>query len=126
MNPCMAKGQSRPRRRKVWLPPLPSYVYSPIGDVPVFILPREQMKDDKDPGSALAGYWAPRLRQIAIADDLEGAAAWTIFVHERTHMWLDDAGVDLPTEAEERVCNVIATATVAEMVAKAPTRPPRK
>lgn len=120
------KKQRVPRGKTVWLPPLPRYVYSALGDVPVEEIDATDVPDaHKDE----VAWWLPRERGIIVLNDGAPQARWQAFVHEKVHMWLDDAAVELPknekgeSELEERICNVIASAIVSEMIAHAPTKP---
>lgn len=112
------------RKRTVYLPPLPTVIHSPLGDVSVRLVPQSKLKQAGG-SDHVAGLWMARNRQILVADDLDPATTWQVFIHEKVHMWLDDAGIDLGGKKEEVICTAIGTAIVSEMIANAPTRKPR-
>lgn len=55
-------------------------------------------------------------RIVTLEQGLGRHAAWLTLRHERVHMVLMDAGVELPAKLCERVCDAIAQADVADMV----------
>lgn len=112
------------RKKTVWLPQLPVAIHSPLGDVSVQLVKQEVLKQAGG-SDHVAGLWMARDRKILVADDLDPATTWQVFIHEKVHMWLDDAGIELGGKKEEAVCTAIGTAIVSEMIANAPTRKPR-
>lgn len=95
------------------LPPLPKTVPSPLGPVPVILVPRLQSEN----GQGLFGAWSPVTREIEIAPDCSLQTQWATLWHERIHQILFDAGVrGHSQELEERLCDVISTALVHDML----------
>lgn len=97
---------------------LPTRVFSVLGWVPVVrqdVLP----KDDGTPSDDL-GWWDSHQRTIRLRKDLVPVVAQHTLLHEKVHMWLWDSGATaaLTKEAEELICDAIATALLAELRAK--------
>jgi Zn-dependent peptidase ImmA (M78 family) len=78
----------------------------------------DQLADPACPKEALFGYWNPMLRVILIRTGMDPAATLQTLWHERVHMILSDAGVKLRQKDEEAVADSIATAIVAELLAR--------
>src|SRR5690242_1553500 len=97
------------------LPPLPATAYHPHGPIPVLLV--EDLRAPDDPNERLYGYWNAFQRTITIRSDLHPVMAWGTFYHELTHAYLSDIGVKLSEEHEEAVCEAIARARVAELLA---------
>lgn len=55
-------------------------------------------------------------RTITLDSALVGTAAWLTIEHERVHLILMDAGVMMDEDLEERICDAIAAARVAQMI----------
>lgn len=90
------------------LPPLPSSIRSPSGPVPV--RRRAGLRDGDHP---VWGLWDPDSRTIWIDDRLGLEAAWSTLLHERTHAWLADSGVQFPAtkagnDLLELVCDTVS------------------
>lgn len=96
------------------LPVLPSSVSSPTGPIPVEYVAELKTSD----GETVMGFWDPFRRCIQIRSGLPKATAWLTLRHEWIHAVLWHAGAAVPDEIEERVCDVIATAMVAEMLGR--------
>lgn len=107
------------------LPPLPSCIPSPLGPVPVVVLPK--IKKGKD-GRFVFGKYSTTLREIHISQKSSRAMQWQTLFHEWAHMVMRDAGLQnlLDGDAEETFCEVFATARTLELIewCKADT-PPR-
>ena len=101
------------------LPSLPQSVSTPLGPVPVERVDALQGEDGKECEDL--GEVNYLLRVIRVRKKLALPVAWHTLEHEKVHLALWDAGVQLSHEVEERVCDVIATARVAEMVAQLAT-----
>lgn len=108
----------RPRSK---LPALPKEVYSTLGSVPVERPDSLAAEGQPEENMGDVNFLT---RIIRISTKLSPAAAWHTLEHERVHLALWDAGVVLSHETEELICDVIATARVAEMVARlSPVQP---
>ena len=96
------------------LPPLPGTVYSVLGPIPVGT--KRDLKDDD--GERALGLWLPEERRIWIIEGLDPVAAWATLLHERLHQILWDSGARPSSrEEEERICDAVATAFLAERIA---------
>lgn len=93
---------------------LPEFVFSAVGPIPVQLV--EDLKDVQT-GEPLFGYWDAYKRVIYVRAGMHPAASWQTLWHERTHADLGDCGVKLTTQQEEIICEAIARARVAEMLA---------
>lgn len=103
------------------LPPLPKEVHSTLGSIPVERHATLATEGQPEENMGDVNFLT---RIIRISTKLAPVAAWHTLEHERTHLALWDAGVVLPHETEELICDVIATARVAEMVARlSPVQP---
>lgn len=100
---------------KTKLPPLPPTVFSTHGEITVQVV--EDLRDPEEPKERLFGYWDPFARIISVRSGMHPTAMWLTLTHEQTHADLSDIGVKLSEEQEESVCNAIASARVAEMLA---------
>lgn len=95
------------------LPPIPKTVHSLLGPVPVKIV-----ADLRDPqGRQLFGKWDSEKREISLDDKMCLTTAWSTLWHERVHVMLSDAGVRLKPNKAEDVCNAVALALTADMLA---------
>lgn len=92
------------------LPSLPRAVVSALG--PVRVVRAVRIVNNK---IECNGLWDPNTRTITVRTRLPREKAWWVFFHERTHMELEELGVQLPLELEELVCDAMATARVAEL-----------
>lgn len=91
------------------LPPLPRAIHLPAGGVPVMtnvgLYERE---------STFGKFnWIKRIIELEASMGL--TPAWLTLRHERVHAILMDSGIELPHDMEERVCDAIALADVADM-----------
>lgn len=77
----------------------------------------DDLRDPEDPTARLFGYWNAFTRVISVRAGMHPTTAWLTLIHEQTHADLSDIGVKLSEEQEESVCNAIASARVAEMLA---------
>lgn len=102
-------------RKRPTLPPLPATVFSTHGEITVQIV--EDLRDPDDATSRLFGYWNAFARVISVRADMHPTAAWLTLLHEQAHADLSEIGVKLTEDQEEAVCNAIASARVAEMLA---------
>lgn len=100
------------------LPPLPSSVITPHGEVAVVVV--EDLRDPDEPSKPLFGYWDGFKRVISIRAGMHPTAAWLTLFHEKTHADLSEIGVSVPTELEEVIANAIAAARLAELRASLP------
>lgn len=93
---------------------IPRSVYSILGRIPVTehaMVPNP----DGTPSDDL-GWWDASQRTILLRAGAGHTQKWHTLLHEKVHMWLWDAGVNLPEEVEENLCDVIATAILAELL----------
>lgn len=112
-------------KRKPALPPLPSVVHTALGPVPVRIVKdltqkAEQEGDKPDqPGQTLLGRAIYRQRTLEIDADMDLVVQWSTLYHEMAHMALFDVGAahGLTHAQEEAICDAIAHARMAEMLA---------
>ncbi len=95
---------------KKTLPPLPRSVYFPTGRVKVIRKANLQESDKA------AGMFHWNSREIWIDKDLGPHAAWLTLEHEKVHVVLMDAGIQLDDYTEERLCDTLASSRVAEML----------
>lgn len=93
------------------LPPLPAAVFSAYGAIPVVLTADPKILDEDD-----FGAWNAHTRVIYVRAGLHATPAWLTLFHEKVHADLSDAGVRLPTNKEEAVCNAIAAARFAELL----------
>lgn len=96
------------------LPPLPAELFSTYGPIPVQLV--EELSDPQT-GEPLFGWWDSFARVIRVRAGLHPAAGWSTLYHEQAHAWIADVGVKLSTNQEECVCNAIASARLAELLA---------
>ncbi len=97
------------------LPPLPATVFSIHGPVEVRVV--DDLRDPETPFGQLFGYYDAFTRQISVRAGMHPTTAWLTLWHERTHMDIADTGVVMTLDQEESVCNSVAAARVAEMLA---------
>ena len=97
------------------LPPLPSYVFTALGEVPIVLVDviRHDGKETHD-----LGFADFHTRTITIRADLAAAALFHTMFHEQGHFMLFDAGVRLSERMEEAVCDAYATMRFQEMVTR--------
>jgi len=101
-------------------PAIPSTVYSALGPVPVTIV-ADLVDGD---GEALMGLWLPESRTIQLRAGMNPIATFATLLHERVHQILWDSGAKpLDEDEEERICDAISTALVAEMIGQLPREP---
>lgn len=86
----------------------PSFYDAPAGRVSVILTPKLLQTD------SAYGTWDWGKRLIRLDKSLSPAARRYTYFHETCHQMLDDAGVKLRSEDEERVCDAIALHRVAE------------
>lgn len=101
----MARGKKKVADG-VELPPLPKFVWSPLGLVEVIEI--EGLADSKT-GEALCGQWENGSRVIRLRQGLQAVAAWQTLWHEWAHVVLHDAGTSLTEKQEESVCNAFGS-----------------
>ena len=102
------------------LPALPTTVFSTHGPLTVELV--EDLRDPENSADRLFGYWNAFTRTISVRAGMHPTTAWLTLIHEQTHADLGEIGVKLSEEQEEAVCNAIASARVAEMLARLPRR----
>lgn len=104
--------------RKRTLPPLPSSVHSALGPIPVELV--KELFDEKGEPCSDLGEIDYHSRRIRIVKKLDRVQAHHTLRHEWVHGVLFDSGLHniLPEALEEQICDVIATALVAELQAK--------
>ena len=95
---------------KKTLPPLPRSVYFPSGRVKI-VRRKGLMEHEKAFGMF---HW--HKREIVLDAELGLEAAWLTLEHEKFHVILMDAGIQLDDYTEERLCDTVAAARVAEML----------
>lgn len=95
-------------------PKLPRTIFHPMGAIPVILVADLKDEDGKD----VFGLWDAFTREIRIRSNMRPVNQWSTLWHERTHAELSEIGIALSTDQEECVCNAIANARVAEMLAK--------
>jgi hypothetical protein len=100
-------------KQRAALPALPAEVWSPYGPVPVL-----QVDDLDEDGRLCFGLWNPLERTISIRAGMKIEVAWLTLWHERTHMDLQEIGVEMSEDQIEAICNRIAEARVQEMLAR--------
>lgn len=99
--------------------------WSQLGPVPVQIV--ENLTDKQSGEQRLAGEADMYERSIRLDSALPPRAQRVTLLHELIHLWLHDAGVDLPHDMEEVVCCTLSTAFVAhEDFTRKHKRPPRR
>lgn len=93
-------------------PALPTSVWSQLGPIPVRLV--ADLKSDE--GDIVLGLWKPLVREIHIRDGMHPHTALVTCAHEWVHALLWDAGVNLPGEQEETVCDVVAAGVIADLL----------
>ena len=100
----------------VELPPLPAFVFTALGEIPVrevASIPGEDGKPSMDMG--FANY---HTREILIRSDMAIAAKWATLFHEQAHFLVFDAGLKLPHRQEEHLADAYGTLRFQEMVTR--------
>jgi hypothetical protein len=92
------------------LPPIPKSIPFPTGRVTVKRV-KGLMEREKAYGMF---FW--HKREILLDAELELHAAHLTLEHEKVHVVLMDAGINLDEVTEERLCDTLAAARVAEML----------
>jgi hypothetical protein len=59
------------------------------------------------------GEWDTRKRRISVLRSLSPGVKWYVLAHEFAHSALSDAGLRLPEDLEERICDAMAAAFAA-------------
>ena len=100
------------------LPPLPGSIPTQLGPVRVIIVKKLHYKRDGKKHQ-LFGRYRPIPRVIEISARATPVMQWQTLHHEWVHVVLGDAGLHnvFPEEQQEVICDLIATARVAEMLA---------
>jgi hypothetical protein len=103
--------------RRRGLPPLPKFVYSALGPIPIELV--KKFTDDKH-GIEYQGEFDQHIRRIRILKKLSREQAWQVLRHEWLHAVLFDSGLTnvLTDKLEEQLCDAISTSLTAEMIAK--------
>jgi Zn-dependent peptidase ImmA (M78 family) len=103
--------------RTVSLPTLPRVVQGAGGPIRVRLV-KVAALEDKVP---CWGVWEPERRLVKIDRAAPKAHQWRILYHELTHAALHDAGLShlLTDDAEESLCDAMATARMAELLVNA-------
>ena len=105
-------------KKKTAVPPLPKYLWSPLGDVRVRQVKRLRPLSREVPSDVDDfGQYDPKHRAITVLRSLEPWVKWQTLWHEWVHMVLFDAGSHnhLSPEQVEVLCDVIGTALVGQM-----------
>lgn len=92
------------------LPPLPRFVHTPIGELPVLLVAPSVL------GKRGAGHYSPREFVLRIANDMSRRPQWHVFWHEHGHLLVDLSGIQLGKDAEEAFCAAYATIRLNEML----------
>lgn len=103
---------------KRW-PPIPRSVMGAGGPIKVKLVDSIEPDAGKPAGdnSLTFGIWEGHKRQIRIVNFVDISFQWNVLFHEMTHAALYDSGMAnlMTDENEECLCDLIATARVAEM-----------
>lgn len=99
-------------RKLAKLPPIPKSIPSIVGPVPVALV--NELRDKK--GDPCFGIFRSTERDVRLDADSSSTTAWLTYWHEWAHVIFWDAWVKLNKDAEERVCDALATARVREML----------
>ena len=101
------------------LPPLPPCVDTVLGPVPVVIVPKLRAKRKEGGKVQLFGRYRALARTIEISAEATPVMQWQTLFHELAHAVLSDAGLHnaFTDEQQEIICDVVATARVAEILA---------
>lgn len=102
------------------LPSLPTFIWTPLGNIPVLCIEKADWKDDD------SGEFDPHARTLIVRSSMALVVQWYFLFHEDMHRMLHDAGVDMPDELEERVCDAYAYARTAELCAAFGHVPPNR
>jgi Zn-dependent peptidase ImmA (M78 family) len=100
-------------KRKPPPPALPAYVWSQLGPIPVQVT-----KDLQTEGKPCMGIFDPATRLIQIREGMDPVAALQTCAHEWIHAVLSDAGTCLNDTDEERVCDALASAIIADLLSR--------
>lgn len=93
---------------------VPRSVHSPLGPLPVVFVLGLKTRDNEP----ALGLWVPEERCIKLCAGVHPLTQLVTLYHERIHQILWDAGVGINDEdIEERVCDAISSALVAELLA---------
>lgn len=111
-----AKGRKASRSEVFALPPLPTYVFTALGEVPVTLV--ESIPDLHGKPSHDLGYCDYHKRFILIRGDLNPATMWHTLAHETFHFVIFDSGIRLSHNMEEMLCDAYATHFFQEMVTR--------
>lgn len=85
------------------LPPLPSYIPTPLANIPISYAP--YLLDGKD---SLWGAFDPKKWTVTIAAGASPLQNWLTFWHERYHIIVWETGTDLPADTEEDLAELYA------------------
>ena len=107
---------TRTRKKSPPLPPLPASVFSVHGPIEVRVI--DDLRDPADATERLFGYWDAFARVISVRAGMHPTAMWLTLLHEATHADLSEIGVKLTEDQEEAVCERIASARLAAMLAE--------
>ncbi len=92
------------------LPPLPAYLETPVGNIPVG---KVDSLVEKKGAIGMSDY----LQRIILLDSRQSLnTAWLTLEHERVHFIFFDAGIYMDKKLEEIIADTIAAARVAEML----------
>jgi predicted Zn-dependent protease len=105
---CMS-AHARPTATSAPVPGLPEVVKSVYGPVPVSLV--ENLNID---GISAFGAYFPDSRKIFLRADMQPLFAQGVLAHETCHLALGDAGIDLPEQIAEHVCDAMAMQHVQE------------
>jgi hypothetical protein len=95
------------------LPPIPSSVSSVLGPVAVTVV--DGLLDDD--GEVLLGRWLPEERRIELRAGMHPTTMLVTLWHEKIHLYLWDSGAKpMDDSEEERICDALSVALVAEMM----------
>ena len=110
-----ARKAKAPKSEVLVLPPLPSYVFTALGEVPVLLVDviRHDGKETHD-----LGFADFHQRTITIRRDLAPAALFHTLFHEAAHFWIFDSGIKLTERQEEMIADAYATHRFQEMVTR--------
>jgi hypothetical protein len=92
------------------LPPLPKVVHFASGPVPV---KRVKGLQERERASGMF-HW--NSREIWIDAGLGLHAAWLTLEHEKVHVVMMDAGIQLDEYTEERLCDTLALNAVSQLL----------
>lgn len=100
--------------RHAELPPLPAFVYSRYGPVPVVRTPVVVCGDPTPPN--VVGCYSATEHRIQIADSLDIRFATFVLEHEKFHVAMRDLHVEFDdSTSEDRLANVVARYRLGEL-----------